>query len=224
METASFEARRSCVVVVDMVNEFLKPGGAFYDRLGDRYADVERLIASNRTLIEAARSRNVPVIFTRTVRKPGERQYLPHFIPLRGHRAKTHEIDSLIQDTWGDEVIDELRPLPTEHIIHKKRRSAFFGTSLDLILRSMAADTLVITGIGTPGCVESTVRSAFDRDYYIVIPRECTSTSSGPEDKERSLRHMGDHCAIVSELARVVDAMESSTSVPFSNLAVTVHG
>jgi len=218
MEKTIFDRDKSAVIIVDMVNDFLKPGGAFVKGLGDKYVDQEELIGSNRRLIEAARSAQVPVFFTRTVRKPGEPRYLEHFIPLTGHRAKSHALESLVEGTWGDEIIDELKPLPTEHIIHKKRRSAFLNTSLDFILRSLGRTTLVITGIGTPGCVESTVRSAFDLDYYIVMPKECTSTSSGAEDKQRALVHIGNHCAIVSTLEKVVSAMKAPTPVPLLNL------
>jgi nicotinamidase-related amidase len=213
-----FDPRRSCVLVIDMTNDAIKPDGVYSKELEERFFDQEELIHSNRRLIEAARAANVPVIFTHTARKPGEPRYLKHFVPALGHRARTYKAESLIEGSWGDEIIDELKPLPTEHVISKKRRSAFLGTPLDLILRSMETTTLVITGIGTPGCVESTVWSAFDHDYYIVMPKECTSTTNGKQDKEEALAHMGGTCAVISNVDAVISALRSPVPIPLLSL------
>lgn len=213
-----FDPRKSSVIIIDMTNDALKPNGVYSKDLNERFFDQEQLIHSNQRLIEAARASNVPVIFTHTARKPGEPRYLKHFVPPLGHRARTYKAESLIEGSWGDEIIDELKPLPTEHVISKKRRSAFLGTPLDLILRSMDITTLVITGIGTPGCVESTVWSAFDHDYYIVMPEECTSTTNGRQHKDEALTHMGGTCAIISTVGAVISALRSPTAIPLSSL------
>ena len=218
MDSLVFDRRRSCSLIIDMTNDALKPNGVYTKDLGERFPDQEELISSNKRLIEASRAANVPVIFTHTVRKAGEPSYLKHFVPPIGHRARTYKAESLIEGTWGDEIIDELKPLPNEHVISKKRRSAFLNTPLDLILRSMDVTTLVVTGIGTPGCVESTVRAAFDLDYYIVMPRECTSTTDGREQKDRALLHIGATCAVVSTLEKVMSAMGSPAPVPLLSL------
>ena len=218
MNTPLFDPSKSSVIIIDMINDALKPGGKYARDLREVYVDQEELISSNQRLLAAARSAQVPVIFTRSVSKPGEVPYLRGFIPPMGHRARTYGAEMFIEGTWGDEIIDELKPLPTEHIINKKRRSVFFNTPLELILRSMDITTLVITGIGTPGCVESTVRYAFDLDYYMVMPRDCTSTTNGREDKERALFHMGNHCAIISTSDQVISALNSPTPVPLMSL------
>jgi len=218
MDAPVFDPRLCSVIIVDMENDALKPSGAYSRDLGEGYPDQEELIYSNQRLIQTARSANVPVIFTRTVRKAGEARYRKHFIPLIGQRARSYGVECFIEGTWGSGIIDELNPLPTEHVIDKKRRSAFLNTSLDLMLRSMDITTLVVTGIGTPGCVESTVRAAFDLDYYIVIPKECTSTTNGREDKDRAMAHMGNHCAIVTTVDKVTSAVGSPTPVPFVEL------
>ncbi|MGH7848044.1 MAG: isochorismatase family cysteine hydrolase [Candidatus Binatia bacterium] len=218
MDSLVFDRRRSCSLIIDMTNDALKPNGVYTKDLGERFPDQEELISSNKRLIEASRAANVPVIFTHTARKAGEPRYLKHFVPPIGHRARTYKAESLIEGTWGDEIIDELKPLPNEQVISKKRRSAFLNTPLDLILRSMDVTTLVVTGIGTPGCVESTVRAAFDLDYYIVMPRECTSTTDGREQKDRALLHIGATCAVVSTLEKVMSAMGSPAPIPLLSL------
>lgn len=218
MDKPLFDTSRSSVIIIDMANDALKPSGVYSRELAESYVDQVELIHSNRRLIEAARSANIPVIFTRTVRKVGEAKYLKHFMPLMGQRVRTYGVESFIEGTWGNEIVDELKPLPTDHIIDKKRRSAFFNTSLDLILRSLGITTLVVTGIGTPGCVESTVRAAFDLDYYVVVPKECTSTTNGREDRDRALLHLGNHCAIISTVDNVISAIGSHTLVPFLDL------
>ena len=218
MDTPVFDPRRCSVIIVDMENDALKPSGAYSRDLSEGYPDQEELIHCNQRLIQTARSANVPVIFTRTARKAGEAKYLKHFMPLIGQRARSYGVECLVEGTWGSGIVDELKPQPSEHVIDKKRRSAFLNTPLDLILRSMDITTLVVTGVGTPGCVESTVRAAFDLDYYIVMPTECTSTTNGREDKDRALAHMGNHCAIVTTVDKVISAIVSPTPVPFVEL------
>ena len=220
MDGLFFDPHRSGVLVIDMTNDALKPNGVYSKDLGEKFPDQEELISSNKRLIEASRAANVPVIFTHTARKLGEPHYLKHFVPPIGHRARTYKAQSLIEGTWGDDIIDELKPQPTEHVISKKRRSAFLYTALDLILRSMDITTLVVTGIGTPGCVESSVRAAFDLDYCVVMPRECTSTTDGREQKEKTLAHIGSTCAVITTVERVLSAINSSAPVPLERLHI----
>jgi nicotinamidase-related amidase len=78
--------------------------------------------------------------------------------------------------TAGHEFVDELRPRAGEFVVPKWRSSAFWGTNLDLLLRSNGIKTLVVTGCTTEGCVESTARDAMFNDYHVVVVEDCVAS------------------------------------------------
>jgi len=78
--------------------------------------------------------------------------------------------------SWGGDFYADVRPGKSDLTIEKHRFSAFVNTDLDLVLRSNGIRTLVACGVLTNICVESTVREAFFRDYYTVVPADCVGT------------------------------------------------
>jgi len=80
--------------------------------------------------------------------------------------------------SWGAEFYEGIKPLPGEIVIDKHHYSAFIETDLDLILRSKGIRTLIMSGVQTDVCVESTARYGFMKDYYLVFLKDCTSTTS----------------------------------------------
>ena len=72
----------------------------------------------------------------------------------------------------------QVRPLPGEVIVNKHRYGAFEGTDLDLVLRSRGVRSVIMTGVATNVCVETTARQAFLRDYYVVFTSDCSATFS----------------------------------------------
>jgi nicotinamidase-related amidase len=109
-------------------------------------------------------------------------------------RGKIFEgVQSTIKGTWGHEISDELPYRPDEDaVIEKRRPSAFVGTDLDLLLRSRGVKTLVVTGVVTTGCVESSVRDAVGLDYYIALVADCVAASN-PEQQEAGLVSIRNH-------------------------------
>lgn len=83
--------------------------------------------------------------------------------------------------SWGAEFFDEIEPTQNEPIITKHRYSAFWATDLELLLRSRSIRTIVVTGVATNVCVETTVRDAFARDFFVVLVKDATAAYSQPE-------------------------------------------
>jgi len=162
--------RRCALLVIDMQNDFLKPGGALYvnDRSVQIVPRVNRIIAECRKL-------GIPVIYTQAQLKdefdisPLEVSYQP-LLREKGLRP----------GTWGYELIEEITPLPGEHIIVKHRYDAFYNTILELLLNNVrglgVVDTVIIVGTLTNVCCESTARSAFIRDYKVVFISDANGT------------------------------------------------
>jgi nicotinamidase-related amidase len=79
--------------------------------------------------------------------------------------------------TWGYEVLDELEPRAEDWYVHKSRLSAFFQTNLELVLRGLGAETVLITGVLTNQCVGATCKDAMFRDFRPIVVEECTGTT-----------------------------------------------
>ena len=164
--------RTNCaLLVVDMQRAFFDDG----DSVGRAGLDVEPLreaIPGSIKLVELARKAGVPVIFTRYVYSPG----MVDFGLIRSPRAqKRFESNSLAYGTEESEVIKELAVQPNEVVIDKSRPSAFYGTRLEPVLTGMGIRNLVICGVTTNICVESTARDAGQRDYGTFVVRDAVA-------------------------------------------------
>lgn len=102
---------------------------------------------------------------------------LPRLAGLLG-AARHHGV---VPGTPGHEFVRELAPEGSEPVVRKYRSSGFWGTNLDLVLRSNGIKTVVVTGCTTEGCVESTARDAMFCDYYVVVATDCV----GSDDREQ---------------------------------------
>jgi nicotinamidase-related amidase len=162
---------RPAVVVVDLSRGFTEdqwPCGT----------DLTDVVAANARLIEAARRIDAPVIFTTIAYDAAEADgsacaWLDKAPGLRVLRA-------------GSELVDidpRLAPQPTDPLIVKKGASAFFGTALAGTLTSLGADTVIITGATTSGCVRASVVDAVQSGFPVLVPRACVGDrASGPHD------------------------------------------
>jgi nicotinamidase-related amidase len=87
----------------------------------------------------------------------------------------------LIRDTWGTDIVEELKPQSADVVMYKHRFSGFYQTELDAILKKAGIKYLVVTGCTTSVCVESTIRDASFRDYQCVLLTDCTSEPIGKD-------------------------------------------
>jgi nicotinamidase-related amidase len=113
-----------------------------------------------------------------------------------------------LEGTWGAEFIDGICPAENDLVVAKHRSSAFFGTDLDMILRSCGIRALIFTGCTTEGCVESSVRDAGFLDYFTIVARDGVQ-SDVAELHEASLRVMEAYRADVADAAEIVAALKS---------------
>ncbi len=144
---------KPAVLIIDMLNDFVT-GALKCER-------AIRIIPNIKQLIETARKREVPVIYTNDTHL--------HKVDKEFQIWPPHAVSG----TWGGEVIDELKPAETDYVIHKRRYSAFFATSLDLLLRELEVDTLILTGLVTNVCIQHTAADAFFLGYKILAPEDC---------------------------------------------------
>lgn len=174
---------RTALLLVDMQRDFLEPDGLF-GSLGIDLTmyDVTRPRLAG--LLAAARTHGVLPLHIQNTALPEGRSDSPAQVRfnLRMHAAARGDGPPLrytVEGTRGQEFVDDLSPLPTETVVRKYRSSGFWGTNLDLVLRSNGIETVVVAGCTTEGCVESTARDALFSDYYVVVAEDCV----GSDDK-----------------------------------------
>jgi nicotinamidase-related amidase len=193
--------KHTAVIVVDMQNDFCKAGWTF-DRLGIDISMYPSMLPRLSRLLTGARDIGVQVIYIQMTVLPNRMSDSPAQIRfnLRLHLAShgaTQPLLYAIEDTPGQEIIAELAPEPGDLVVRKYRSSGFWGTNLDMLLRSNGIETVIVTGCTTEGCVESTARDAMFKDYYVVLPEDCVA-SDDPRQHEASLFLMRHRFDVVS--------------------------
>ena len=184
------EPAHTALVVVDMQRDFCLPGGAF-DQQGMDISMYPDMIPRLARLLRSAREVGTTVIFIQMTVLAGRRSESPAQIRfnMRMHLQDRGPLKPLwytIDGSQGQEIIPELAPAEGDLAVRKYRSSAFWGTNLDMLLRSNGLKTLVMTGCTTEGCVESTARDALFNDYYVVMAEDCVA-SDDREQHEASL-------------------------------------
>ncbi len=174
-----FEPARAALLIIDMQRDFLEPGG-FGEMLGNDVSQLRRTIEPNRRLLAAWREAGLFVIHTREGHRP-DLADLPPEKKARG-RSKTSIGDPgpmgriLVRGEPGHDIIPELYPLPGEPVIDKPGKGAFYATDLAEILRHRGVTQLVVTGVTTEVCVNTTVREANDRGFNCLVLEDCVGS------------------------------------------------
>lgn len=161
----------TAVLVIDMQNDFCSRDGVVARRPDTDWHRVQSVIPRLRDFLDKARESQVRVIFVYTTHEDKE-----FFGPLRELMVRKGRKDFACKPgTWGAEFDSNLQPGPTDAMVHKHKYSAFVNTNLDSLLKGWGVCTLILTGVATNICVESTARDGFMKDYYIVLPRDLTA-------------------------------------------------
>ncbi len=173
------DPRACALVVIDMQRDFVDPGG-FGEALGNDVSLLRKAIAPTRRVLDAARGRGMLVIHTREGHRP-DLTDLPPSKKLRG-KLKAGIGDAgpmgriLVRGEYGHDIIDELKPAPGEPVIDKPGKGAFYATDLDALLHNRGIRQLVVCGVTTEVCVNTSVREANDRGYDCLVLEDCVGS------------------------------------------------
>ncbi|MGQ0668666.1 MAG: isochorismatase family protein [Actinomycetota bacterium] len=152
---------RPALLMVDMQRDFVDP-----EAPTTCAPMAQERLPAIRALLDAARDAGIPVFFSRGLVRPDLSDVGLWKGPHGEGRVQ-------VEGTPGAEIVPELAPGPTETVIEKRRPSAFFHTDLDLHLRELEVDTLILAGSSMSGCVRATAVDAFSRDYRTIVVRDC---------------------------------------------------
>lgn len=157
---------RAVLLVVDMQNDFLLDDGSLFTEGG------KAAVPNIKKMVTACRQAKIPVIYTVHAHEDPARDggMTAVWWPELGDKT------ALVKGTRGAEIYSELAPLPGEKIIYKHRYSAFYNTDLEIVLRGLKVEDLIIAGLMTNICCESTARDAFFRDFRIFFLADGTGS------------------------------------------------
>jgi len=201
------------LVVIDMQNGFCTHGGS-YEKCGATIgADINRyrkIIPNVKRLIDVCHELRIPVFYTQQVREASGIDLLTRMhriIPRR--RLEFHKIPACVRGTWDAEIIDELLPTKNDHIVIKRRDSAFQDTEFELWLRSIGADTIIYTGVDTCICVENSIREGFNQGYDVILVEDAVA-SSWPELHKATLAKVRGSFGLVLTTEQLIDMLHTA--------------
>ena len=201
-EALSLDPKRSALVIQDLQNDVIIEGGAFADSGAPAHATSQNVVGNVADLAAACRSAGVPVIHIWYLVEPGAaglRQNAPLF---QGVKAT----DALVRGTWGAAPAEGLEPQDGDHIVEKMRMNGFYETRLDILLRGLGAEQLIVTGAWTNMSIEHTARHGADAGYEVVVASDGTSTT-GDEWQNAALNYAMTNVASVATCAEIKAAL-----------------
>ena len=173
------DLENAALMIVDMQNDFIHENGfarKYSHEIGIPKSSLDLMrtpIPYIKKLAEYFRKNGKEVIYIYMAWEP---DYSDAALPPKEMARKAKEMGALVRGSWGAQIIEELTPHETDHMVMKKSYGAFFQTPLDRILRNLNIKALVVTGIATNFCVETTIREAVAYGYEIILVSDATGT------------------------------------------------
>ena len=192
--TALTEKAEKAIIVIDMQNDFVDPKGVLC------VAGAKATIPAIADLLKYGREQKWKIVYIVRDHRPSGLDVDAPRVPLFVNGKAGY----CVPGTWGNEIVDGIKPEKDDLIVSKFRNSAFFNTQLDLILRRLGVKTVILCGTQYPNCVRGTANDAMSYDYETVV---CTDGSSAktPEVAEANIfdmRNMGIKCISLDEIKK----------------------
>ena len=182
----------AALVVVDVQNDFCADEG-YFGKVGANVTAVQRKIPTLERLIDAARAAGVLVVFVQAIYDP---PYVSAPMQERNLR-KSRTLPRCLTGSWGADFY-RVRPKPGEPVVIKHRYSGIINTELDAVLKRHGVKSLLMTGVATDTCVESTARDAYFIDYYVTLVEDCCGAFSEQDHQTALARFDRDYGAVVT--------------------------
>ncbi|MBI4524514.1 MAG: cysteine hydrolase [Deltaproteobacteria bacterium] len=192
------DPRWAALLVVDVQNDFVSPQGSAAKRNEDvsaAVAVVPRLIH----LIDEARRVGLTIVYIKTTHS--EWTDTPSWVYRSSQKGG---LSTCREGTWGAEFYEGISPLPNERVVVKHRYSAFINTDLNTVLKAKAIESVLVTGVATNVCVETTARDAYMYDYYITMIEDCSAAYDG-KLHENTLENMRRHFGLVASSREIIE-------------------
>ena len=173
-----FDPKSTAVVLVEYQNDFASEGGALHDAVRD-VMDRTGMLENTRRLVEAARAAGATIVHAPIAYVPGYRELALHpYGILKG----VVDAGAFVKGEWGAEIVDVLAPQEGDVVVEGKRGlDSFATTNLDFLLRGRGITTIALGGFLTNCCVESTMRTGYEKGYHVITLADCVAATSAEE-------------------------------------------
>ena len=212
-EALEIDPKKTCVMIIDMQNAFLAKG-AYVDLLGYDITPAQATIEPIRKIRQKAREKGLKVIYFYIAHHPGDDGGGPDSVhwhkeaSMKLYRAHPEYKDKLpFPDTWGARIVRELEPQQGDLVIEKPRYSCFFDTNIRTVLKRFDLRYLIITGVNTNCCVESTIREAYHNGYFSILVSDATAQSGPAYIQEASIFNVKSFFGWVTNTENVLKAL-----------------
>jgi len=218
------EMGRTALLIIDMQRDFLEPGG-FGETLGNDVSRLAAAVGPCRAVLDVARRMELLVIHTREGHRPdlndAPRAKIERGEPTKRIGAPGPMGRILVRGEAGHDIIPELYPVDGEPVIDKPGKGAFYQTDLDLVLKHNGIENLLVCGVTTEVCVNTTVREANDRGYRCIVLSDCCA-SYFPEFHDvglKMIKAQGGIFGWVSDSAALLAAFGANDELIFERQA-----
>src|SRR5215211_2204453 len=180
----AIDPKRTAVVLIEFQNDFTSDGGVLHDAVRD-VMESTGMLDNTRELAEAAREAGATIVHAPITFAPGYGELSDHpYGILKGVVDST----AFVKGEWGAEIVDALAPQEGDVVVEGKRGlDTFATTNLDFILRARGITTIALGGFLTNCCVESTMRTGYEKGYQVITLSDCVAATS-PEEHENAIR------------------------------------
>jgi ureidoacrylate peracid hydrolase len=205
------------LLVIDVQNGFVSKGGS-YDLLGMETSYYREVIPKINNLINLCRNVGIPIFYTQAVRESSGIDLLTrsHKILPKSREERIKKKPICVRETWDAEIVNEIKPAEGDHVVIKRRDSAFHDTEIGVWLRSLNIDTLIFCGIDTSICVETSLRDAFNIGYDVVLISDATA-SNNKKHYESTLENVKGYYGIVMDMKELFQYLSQSQLSSISN-------
>jgi ureidoacrylate peracid hydrolase len=175
-----FDPKHTAVVLIEYQNDFTSEGGALHGAVGD-VMESTGMLENTRALVDAARAAGATIVHAPITFAPGYGELADHpYGILKGVVDST----AFVKGEWGAEIVDSLAPQEGDVVVEGKRGlDTFATTNLDFILRARGITTIALGGFLTNCCVESTMRTGYEKGYQVITLSDCVAATSAEEHK-----------------------------------------
>jgi ureidoacrylate peracid hydrolase len=202
----------AALLVIDVQNDFVADGG-FFDQIGADVKTIQRVIPPLAQLVDRAREAGLLVVFIQAIYDP---RYLS--APMRERDLRVgRRMPRCLTGSWGAEF-HVIAPRPNEPVVIKHRYSAFAKPELNDLLKCRGIRSLLLAGVATDTCVESTGRDAYFMDYYVTLLADCCACAAERDHRVALERFERDYGAVVNS-ADVIEAWKRSDTLATRPLA-----
>lgn len=178
-------SQETAFVVVDMQNSFCHPDGAVC-RANRPVHDGDSVLRETKEALARARALGLEIVYVYTTFRP---DYLDASANWRRRAVGAIANKGLVEGSWDAEIASEIAPLPGDHLVVKRGYDGFLHTNLEATLRRLGVRKLLLVGVYTGICVETTARTAFQLDFEVTVLSDCTGAMSA-EDQEAAVRSL----------------------------------